>query len=152
MKEDSIKIFDDNFEQVCDICDKTYAHEELLRMLNSGNVSEKQLAALKFDYIRNSNDANALLNNLTGCDGKIREAVAFTINKFIKSDSATAEIFSILSAEIFAKASIDINANICRFVIDTIPYLIINKTFADSYSLMILNFINEALEELSKFI
>ena len=35
----------------------------------------------------NLEDIKALLSNLTGCDGKIREAVAHTINRLLKEDN-----------------------------------------------------------------
>ena len=77
---------DENFDLACELSEKNFTHEELLQMLNNGNIVERQIAALKFDKVENDVDALALMNNLTGCDGKIREAIALRINQIITSD------------------------------------------------------------------
>ena len=149
--EDNDTNFDNHFEFAYDLCQKEQTHAELIKMLNNGNIAEKQIAALKFDFIADKNDVNAILNNLTGCDGKIREAVAFKINAFL-SDKTVQELFAPISAKIFADASIDINANICRLIVDSALILKPYKDFSTDYTNYIVKFINEALDELDKFI
>ena len=85
---------DENFDLACELSEKDFSHEELINMLNNGNIAERQIAALKFDKVENDVDALALMNNLTGCDGKIREAVALRINQIITSDSNSREYFN----------------------------------------------------------
>ena len=77
------KDLDTNFEQAYELCGKDFSHNELVVLLDSGNIPQKQIAALKFDYVKSKEDAEALLNNLTGCDGKIREAIAMKIFQLI---------------------------------------------------------------------
>ena len=143
---------DTNFETAYNLCEKNFTHIELINMLKNGNIPEKQIAALKFDCICDTKDAQILLNNLTGCDGKIREAIAHKINSFIVSDPNTRELFASISAEIFADATIDINANICRLIVDSAEVLKEYQEFATKYTNKILSFTQEALEELDKFI
>lgn len=143
---------DTNFELACNMSEKDFTHEELLNLLTYGNIPEKQIAALKFDYIHNTNDALALLNNLTGCDGKIREAVALKINTLINSSDEAKKLFSQISAEKFANATIDINANICRLIVDSAELLKNYECFSDLYTEIITKYTIEALDELDKFI
>ncbi len=143
---------DKNFAEACNLCDKTFSHEELLKLLREGTVAEKQIAALKFDFVKTEEDAIALLSNLTGCDGKIREAAALTINRIIKEDISAAKIFAGISSEVFSNATIDINGNICRIIVDTANILKQYKIFRDDYTKYIINYAKEALSELDKFI
>lgn len=141
---------DKNFEEALKLSEQSFTHAELINFLKTGNIPEKQIAALKLELLNNESEAVVLVDNLTGCDGKIREAVALKINQLLRSDLKYQTFFS--QAEVFADASIDINANICRLVIDSVEILIEDKIFAEKYSKKVLNFINEAFEELDNFI
>ena len=141
---------DTNFEQALAMSERNFSHEELINMLKNGNIPEKQIAALKLDTVMNQKEADILINNLTGCDGKIREAVALRINLLLTEDSSKRIFFN--QAETFANASIDINANICRLVIDSVEILKSDKIFAKKYLDIILNFIQETFVELDNFI
>lgn len=147
------KDLDTNFEQACEMSEKVYSHDELICMLGNGNIPQKQIAALRLDYVSSDNEANILIRNLTGCDGKIREAVAMKINQLLLADEKYIEYFSATNfADIFADATIDINANICRLVVDSVSKLIENSEFAEKYKSKILNFIHEAFLKLDSFI
>ena len=142
---------DTNFEQAYMLANKTFSHDELVNMLKTGNIPQKQIASLKFDYVKSKEDAECLLNNLTGCDGKIREASALKINYILKTQEESAVFFSDYP-EIFADAVIDINANICRLAAECACILKPNKNFAHKYTERILCFINDAFKELDGFI
>ena len=144
------KDLDTNFEQALGMSDKEFTHQELLLMLRDGNIPEKQIAALKLDFLENINDAKVLISNLTGCDGKIREAVALKIKNLIYENQNYINYFT--QAEIFADASIDINGNICRLVLDAVVILKQSSDFSKIYINKILKFINEAFKELDSFI
>ena len=60
--------------------------KNLINLLKSGSVAEKQAAVLKLDELHNSDDADILMSNLTDCDGKIREAVSFRLAEFIRKN------------------------------------------------------------------
>lgn len=141
---------DENFDLACELSEKEFTHNELLEMLNNGNIAERQIAALKFDKVEDDIDALALMNNLTGCDGKIREAVALRINQLVVSNPETREFFNF--PLVFADATIDINANICRLVVDSAKLLKEDADFTQIYLQRILEFTQEAFEELDKFI
>lgn len=145
------KDLDENFKQACLLCENAYNHSELVEMLINGNIPQKQFAAINFDYVNNDKDALVLLKNLTGCDGKIREAVALKINQLVQLDENARRIFSNISSEILADASIDINANICRLAIDSACLLKTDKSFSLKYSEKLVSFIKAAFAEIDKF-
>lgn len=141
---------DENFDLACELSEKEFTHKELLKMLEVGNIAERQIAALKFDKVENDVDALALMNNLTGCDGKIREAVALRINQLLTSNIEARAFFNY--PLVFADATIDINANICRLVVDSAKFLKADAEFSKIYLERILEFTQQAFEELDKFI
>lgn len=146
------KDLDTNFERAYELCSISFTHTELLQMISTGNIPEKQIAALKFDYINSVEDAKALLSVLTGCDGKIREAAAHSIYRFISENPDCRMFFCENFAKTFADATIDINANICRLVVDSVTLLKTNNKFADLYTGFIIDYTLQALDELDKFI
>ena len=144
------KNLDTNFEQALVMADKEFSHDEIFDLLKYGNIPQKQIAALKLDTINSKEEADILVSNLTGCDGKIREAVALKINQLLQTSTSTSHYFT--QADIFANASIDINANICRLAIESASVLIKDNAFATNYSNKIFEFIYETFDELDKFI
>lgn len=146
------KDLDTNFEQACILCEKEFTHAELIEFLKTGNIPQKQIAALELDDVKSLEEAEVLISNLTGCDGKIREAVALKIYQLLKKCAEYRTIFSKLSAEIFANATIDINANICRLVVDSVSLLKSDPSFAQKYTQFIIKYTVQALDELDGFI
>lgn len=144
--------FDKNFEIAFTMSEQNFSHEEIINMLTKGNIQEKQIAALKFDRIKSVDDVKVLLNNLTGCDGKIREAVAHKIHKILLYNTDVHDLFAKNCAIKFADATIDINANICRLIVDSAALLAEFNDFSYSYVKRIITFTLEALSELDKFI
>jgi len=141
-----------DFEKAFLLSSKEFSHEELLYMLSSGNIAERQIAALEFDFVNSQNDAIAIVENLTGCDGKIREAVAMKIKEIMLTQTSSRKYFAKIGAEKFADGTIDINANICRLVIDSASLLITETNFAQQYTNKIIQIAKNALIELDKFI
>lgn len=141
---------DENFDFACELSEKEFTHEELLEMLNNGNIAERQIAALKFDKVESEVDALALMNNLTGCDGKIREAVALRINQLVATEPECRSYFNF--PLVLADATIDINANICRLVVDSAKLLKKESDFTHIYVQRILEFTQDAFDELDRFI
>ena len=74
---------DTNFAMACKLSELNFSHDKLIELLKTGNIPEKQIAAMQLDTILNENEAKILIDNLTGCDGKIREAVALKINQLL---------------------------------------------------------------------
>ena len=144
--------FDNDYTVACELMSKNFSHEDLISMLKNGNLQEKQFAAMRLDAVNNNIEREILINSLTGCDGKIREAAALKINQLLtaNADSFIQNISSY--GEVFAAASIDINANICRLVIDSASILKRNKHFSDVYLSRILKYIDEAYAAIDKFV
>lgn len=117
----------------------------MINLLKNGSVAEKQIAALNLDTFLNQEEADIFISNLTGCDGKIREAAASRLQDFVKNTRYLKKY-----PEIFADASIDINANISRMVIDALEYFKDNNDFSITYTNKLINFINDGFEEISK--
>ena len=145
------KDLDTNFEKACNLSEKEFSHSELLYLLNVGNIPEKQIAALKFDYVDNEEEAQLLLSNLTGCDGKIREAIALKIYQMLSKSNDTRNFFASLPSKVYADATIDINANICRLVTDSVTFLRCNSEFAHEYTEYLLQYSLQALNTLDAF-
>ena len=153
MNTDFYENLDINFERACELSEKKFSHEELINYLETGNIPEKQIAALKLDCVKNQEEAQILIANLTGCDGKIREAVALKINQILSQNNNFKPFFTKDSNyETFADATIDINGNICRLVIDSVAILKDDKNFSTKYLERIIEFINQTFKELDSFI
>lgn len=124
---------DENFKQALNLCENNYSHSELLEFLQSGNIVQKQLSALKLETINSQKEAQILVSNLVGQDGKIREAVSLRLNEFM-SNPKTLEYFETPeNYQIFLAAIIDINGNICRNVIGAISHLKNNANFCNQF-------------------
>lgn len=128
MNQNDINILEEkhntNFNTTLNIYENSYSHEYLINLLKSGSVAEKQAASIKLETINNQDEAKIFISNLTGCDGKIREAVSFRLPEFVKNNP---EFFTSY-IDIFLDAIIDINGNICRNTIRALEYL---KDFPD---------------------
>ncbi len=113
------KKYDKDFNQALNIYENDYSHEDLINFLKNGTVAEKQTAVLKLDNLKSKSEAEIFMNNLTGCDGKIREAVSFRLKDFIVENPE----YFVDYAEIFLDAVVDINGNICRNTIFALKYM-----------------------------
>lgn len=96
-----------------------YSHEYLVELLKNGSIAEKQATTIKIDGIYSKEEAIIFISNLTGCDGKIREAVSFRLREFLPQNPN----FYIDFVDQFLDAIIDINGNICRNTIEAIQVL-----------------------------
>jgi hypothetical protein len=152
INSDSSENIHADFENAYDLCMTNLKHDDMVNYLKSGNVYQKQFAALNFDKVKDKTDADALMSNLTGCDGKIREAVAYKIKHIlINSENDIRELFAEGYGEKFADASIDINANICRLVIDSAAMLKDYSEFSLIYTKKLCSYAVEAIKELQTF-
>ena len=139
-----------DFNLALQLCNKDLSHDDLINFLKSGNVIERQYAGLTINEIKNTEEAEIILSNLTGVDGKIRETIALKLTELTKQYS---ELFLNNSDcyKIFANATIDIDGNVCRLAIESAKNLSASKTFSENYTQEMFNIINTALEEISKF-
>ena len=119
----------EDFNTALNIYENDYSHEDLINFLKNGNIAEKQASVLKLEKLSSANDAVILMQNLTGCDGKIREAVSFRLPEFV---SQNPEYFTNF-VDIFLEAIIDINGNICRNTIASLKYLKNDDKFCSDF-------------------
>lgn len=136
MNENKNKYFntpDENFLTAIELVSKDMTDFELFEMLKNGNIPQKQIAALKIKEIKSQEQAQVLLDNLTGQDGKIREAVSMRINEFMSKPEYLTYFENIEAYDIFLEAIIDINGNICRNIINAVSQLKTNEKFSSYF-------------------
>lgn len=139
--------YNNDFNTALNIYENSYSHEHLIEFLKQGSVAEKQTAALKLDKINSIDEAKIFIQNLTGCDGKIREAVSFRLKEFIPS---TPEFFTEFS-EILLDAVIDINGNICRNTIEAVKSLKNSSKFTNAFCNMLTRRTLDLIEPIKEF-
>lgn len=118
-----------DFNKALKIYEKTHPHEFLINLLSNGSIAEKQAATIQLTGIYSKDEAEIFINNLTGCDGKIREAVSFRLKEFVPQNPNFYENFT----DKFLDAIIDINGNICRNTIEAIKSLKFSPKFVNEF-------------------
>lgn len=139
-----------NFNKALELCSQSYTNSDLINMLKTGNIPEKQFAALEISELNSQENAKVFLSNLINCDGKIREAVAQKFSEFVLTDKYRKYFYKY--PEIFSKSTIDINANISRMVIDGLEYMCKDEEFGSAYAYNLTKYIYEAFDGLDKII
>lgn len=128
-------------------CNEKLSHEELIKELNSENELKKQLCIINLTRIDSQNQADAIIYNLTGQSGLIREVTSIKINELLKKKEFI-KFFNTKSAlNKIINAIIDVNPTVCRNIIEILPF-IEEKTY------LITNITNkffEAYEEVKDF-
>ena len=142
---------DENFKEALKLIERNFSHSELINLLKNGNIPQKQIAALKLDTINSQEEAAILLKNLTGQDGKIREAVSMRIAEFMNEQSTLEYFKNLKSYDIFLEAIIDINGNICRNTISAISNLKNSKEFCSYFCPKLIEKTNSLITEIEKF-
>ena len=142
---------DQNFINALNFYQTEYTHDELIEMLKNGNIVQKQISALKLDTINSTEDAQVLLSNLTGQDGKIREAVSLKLAEFMADENYLKYFEPSQNVKIFLDAVIDINGNICRNVINALANLKDNKNFCNVFCAKLTDLTLKLIEIVEKF-
>ncbi len=142
---------DQNFINALNFYENEYTHDELIEMLKSGNIVQKQIAALKLESINSPDDAQVLLSNLTGHDGKIREAVSLRLSEFMADRNYIKYFEPSKNAQKFLEAVIDINGNICRNVINALSNLKNDENFCRIFCEKLSGLTLELLDIVEKF-
>lgn len=151
MNQNDINILEEkyntDFNTALNIYENSYSHEYLINLLKSGTVAEKQAAAIKLETLNNFEEAKIFISNLTGCDGKIREAVSFRLPEFLEKNP---QFFTDYTG-IFLDAIIDINGNICRNTIKALEYLKNNTDFTNEFTNKLINKTLNIIEPIKSF-
>ena len=148
------KTLDENFNEALNLIEKPLSHSELIELLEAGNIPQKQLAALRLETVHSIEEADILLDNLTGQDGKIREAVSLKILDLVSNHELIPYFIhdnTQQRAAQFLAAITDINGNICRNVISALEYLKNNKDFNSTFSSLLTAKILQLLDNIDNF-
>ena len=148
MSSDYEATLDENFKRALELCSTPTDSEYLYELLQNGNMPEKHFAAITIESVESKEQARILISNLTGCDGKIREAVAYKLSELTPRELE----YFLEYPTIFADATIDINANICRTIIVVLKNFENDKIFVNSYLEKVSEFLTEALEAMDGFV
>lgn len=120
-----------DFDGCCKFFESDLSQDELYDRLKHGTIAEKQLSCVRIESCGNAEQAEILMNNLTGIDGKVRETVSFKLKTFV---AQRPELFARVDFyDIFLDAIIDINGNICRNVISALEALTSEKDFCNYF-------------------
>lgn len=141
---------DENFAQALKLYEQEFSHGELINLLKVGNIVQKQIAALKLETVTSVEDADVLLANLTGQDGKIREAVSMRLNEFMANPLLINYFKNPDNYPVFLDAVIDINGNICRNIIGAVANLKEDLTFCEIFSSRLVVLISGLLDKIEK--
>ena len=120
---------EENFKQALKFYECEYSRKELFELLRNGNIAQKQIAALKLENITSKDEAHILVSNLTGQDGKIREAVSMKLSEFMNNEKFLPYFQVPENYPLFLEAVTDINGNICRNIINAVKNLKNNQEF-----------------------
>ena len=143
--EENISNFNTSYEFFL----KNYSQEELYEFLKKGSIAEKQLACIQIENLKTEAQAEILMENLTGIDGKVRESVSFKLKTFIKEK--TNLFFKKEFYDILLDSIIDINGNICRNVITAILPLKSNQEFCNHFTTSIYSKAHAVLDTIENF-
>lgn len=120
-----------DFDECCKFFEEDVSQEELYNWLRNGDIAQKQLSCVRIENCGTAEQAEILMNNLTGIDGKVRETVSFKLKTFV---AQRPELFARGDFyDIFLDAIIDINGNICRNIICALEPLTDNSRFCEYF-------------------
>lgn len=142
---------DENFQKAIELYENEFSHQELINLLNTDKVVDKQVGALRLETITSEEDAQVLINNLTGQDGKVREAVSFKLKEFMSNPELLKYFQNSENYEIFFNATLDINGNICRNTISAIKNMTCNKEFCQKFVNILIKTTHEILDKIEQF-
>ena len=151
MNNSYYETLDENFTQALKLYEQDYSHEELIKLLESGNIVQKQIAALRLEGINSDSDADILISNLKGQDGKIREAVSLRLNEFMGQEQFLKFFKNKNHYQTYLDAVIDINANICRNVICAISNLKTDEEFCNIFCKKLTDLTFNLLDKIETF-
>ncbi|MBD5401220.1 hypothetical protein HDR58_00240 [bacterium] len=151
MNNSYYETLDENFTQALNLYETEYSHEELLELLETGNIVQKQIAALKLETVTSNKDAQILVSNLVGQDGKIREVISLRLNEFMSNPELLPYFQTVENYKTFLEAIIDINANICRNIINAICNLKNNDEFCELFCKNLTDLTFDLLTKIEQF-
>ena len=140
-----------NFNTAINLYKKNLTQQELINLIAKGTITEKQVSVLKLEKLTSEEDAKILLSNLTGQDGKVREAISFKLKEFMNTPQYINYFYSLDDYSVFLDAIVDINGNICRNIISAIENLKDYKKFYEYFCPQIAKKTLDLIEKIKKF-
>lgn len=142
---------DENFKQALKFFETEYSNEQLFDLLENGNIPQKQISALRIETINSEKEAQIFVANLTGQDGKIREAVSLKLKEFMSNTKYLPYFKNTNNYNTFLDAITDINGNICRNIISAISNLHDNEDFCTQFCPKLAKLTKNLLDIVEKF-
>lgn len=109
-------------KKAVDYCNETYSHDEIIKILEGDDDILKQLCLIELNKINSRQEADILVNNLTGKSGPIRETASAKILDLISNQLYNNFFQSINIYDSFIKGITDINPSVSRNIIEVIKY------------------------------
>ncbi len=113
----------ENTETACRLCEREFLHDEIINIIHTDNDIEKQICILKLLGVNTQEEADLLVFNLTNHGGIIREAAAVKINELMQDNRFSGFFQTESILDTLLDAIIDINPNICRLIIEVLPFV-----------------------------
>jgi len=142
---------DENFNQALSLFENDLPHSEIINLLQSGNIAQKQIAALKIEHLNSTDEAIILAKNLVGHDGKIREATSLKLLEFVENNQYINYFYDNNIYNILLNAIIDVNSNVCRNIISAISILQSNSHFTQYFCPELIILTKNLIEKVKQF-
>lgn len=143
-------------EKACEFCERTFSHDELIEVLKADDDVQKQICLLNLERLDTQDEAELLVFHLTNQIGVVRECASRKINEFLAKNGETEQngkYDNLFQTEYvirsFLLAVNDINPNICRLIIETLPAIEDKAHFLDMLYERF-GFVFEELEKLKR--
>lgn len=102
------------------LCLRDFEHEEIIKELELDNPTKKHVCILNLTTLKDQPEADKLISNLTGQDGKIREVVALRIGEFLREEKTLGFFQNRETLNKIVNAICDINPNVSRVIVDSL--------------------------------
>lgn len=113
----------DEMNKAYSLMEKDFSREEIFDALSGDDDIKKQLALIKLDGIKSSDEAMKLSSVLTGQHGPVREICSAKINEFIRNKDCREYFVGDEIKEIFLNALNDIIPTVARNILEVIKFL-----------------------------
>ncbi len=113
----------DEMNKAYSLMEKDFSREEIFDALSGDDDIKKQIALIKLDGIKSSDEAMKLSSVLTGQHGPVREICSAKINEFIRNKDCREYFVGDEIKEIFLNALNDIIPTVARNILEVIKFL-----------------------------
>ena len=101
-------------------CEEELQHSDLINELSKENDIKKQLCIIEIKQINSQEEANLLVNNLTGKSGPIREVCSFKILDLIENENYNHYFQTKEIIDVITKGITDINPMVSRNMVEVV--------------------------------